>query len=179
MHLQCGIFFHQLLQCGRRLLFIALGLGTNRERDHRCWMERRREQYRSLLVAQRISRRGVLELRYGDDFSRQRSGQWSLLLAFEPKQLTKAFLGFARGIQNGRVALGASRDHAENRQLARKRVNDGLEHERGERTTWIGSQLLGVTVGRSMALYGRTFSGRGKQSRDGVEQWPNADVLGP
>src|SRR5271155_4163302 len=139
MHLEREIFFDQLLQRRRRLLLVTLGLWANGERDNAVGTrQRRHHEHGRLLVAQSVAGGGVFQLGDGDDFAGDRARDRRLLLALEAQQLAEALLRFARRVEDAGIGRSAARNDAEDGELAGERIDNRLEHERGEPRRRIG-----------------------------------------
>ena len=142
MGLEGAVLLDQMLQRLRGFLLVALGLGPNRKGDDRRAAARRLGKMTGDFSSHSVSPVVVsLSLATATISPGSAVAIGDCFLPFEPQELAEALAHAASRVEHRRVACGASRDYAKNRQLAGERIDDGLEDEGRKRRRRIGRAL--------------------------------------
>ena len=124
---QRGILVDQLVQRDGDLVLVALGLGLDGVGDRGLRHDEPRQNDRMVLGRERVARRGLLELRDGDDVARPGLGHVDVLLALGQEEPGEALGDPARRVPVVAVRLEVAAAHAQVRDAAGERVGDRLE----------------------------------------------------
>ena len=95
----------------------------------------------ALAVAEQVAGLDVLELRDGADLAGAERRDRGVVLALEHEQLPDALLAVAARVDQDGVGPDGAGEDAEERELARERVGDGLQHPRRKRRSRVGRTL--------------------------------------
>ena len=174
VHAEAGILFHQAVERGAALLLGALALGL-----HPPGAERRRElgrgvEERVLLVGERLSAHGRLQLLQRHDVAGDGLVDLLRLFADDVGDLAEALRVAGARVEERGVGLERAREDARERGAAGVLIDRGLEDERGGGRVG-GGRALGVCLlARHGALEGGVRGRRRDEFHDGVEQRDNA-----
>ena len=147
--LEGRIFLRQLAQRDAHLFLVALGLGLDRNRNHRRRELDGLQHDRVLLVADRVAGGDVLQSDAGADVARVDLGDVLALVGVHLQQAADALGARASADVHAVALLQMTGVHADERQLADERVGHDLEGQRRERR---------VVVRRTLNLF-RPFRG--------------------
>ena len=148
-----GILFHQTVEAGRDLLFVALLLGEHRHRQRRRFKVHLVEGHDIVRRAQRVAGLGGDQLRHTADIAGGDDRGLFLLLAADVVELADLLGGAGAAVDQRGVGFDLTADNFEVQQLAHKRVSDGLEHDRDGRAVRVDRQrhFLAVLVDPGLA----------------------------
>ena len=137
------------------LVLLGLGLRLDRDVDDRVREHHRLEEHRSVLGAQRVAGRGVLQADSRDDVAGRDDVDVLAVVGVHLQQTADALLVALRRVQDVGAGVQRAGVDAEVGQLADERVGHDLERQRGERRLGVG-RTLDLFVGLQVdALDGR------------------------
>jgi hypothetical protein len=161
----------------RHLLLVALGLGLDRDLDHRIGELDALQHHRGRRVTQCFARRRAFEAGDGHDVAGVGQLYVFAVVGMHMQHAADALLSILDGVEH----LGAAFKHAgidpHEGQRSDKGIGHDLEGERRQRLAVVGSALERLIAIGLDALDGRHVGGRRKKVDHGIEQRLNALVL--
>src|SRR6476660_3890954 len=168
----------QALDRGAELLLVTLGLGLDRDLDHRGRERHRLEDDLVVRVAQRVTGLGVLETHDRHDLARADRRDLLTLVGVHLVDLADPLLAAVDRVDHGRAGLELARVDPDVDQLAEVRVRGDLVGQARERLVVgrLADDDLVLVLDR-VALDAVDVERRGQELHDGVEQGLDALVL--
>ena len=141
-----GVLLGQALERDAQLVLVGLGLGLDRNLDHRLGERHRLQDHGVIRVRQRVAREGLLEADGGRDVARVHDVDLFAVVRVHLEDAADPLPLALRGVEHVGPGLERPRVDPEEGQLADERVRGDLERERAER--------LGVVRGLEDLLVG-------------------------
>ena len=178
LEVERGVLLDQLVEGGRDLVLVALGLRLDGVRDRRLGNRQGGQDDRVVLGRERVAGERVLELGDRDDVARVRLGDGDVLLALRQEEPREALGGALRRVPVGAVGLEVSGEHPQVRDAPGERVGDRLEDLRDRVVLLVAEDDDGLSVlADALAPGGSRARGAGPRRRrgSGPRRCPRAD----
>ena len=171
-----GILLGQLGQSDAHLLLTGLGLGLDGHTDHRLGEFHGLQNDGVLLVAQGITRGGVLQAHHGGDVAGIDGLQILTVIGVHLQQTTHTLTLVLGGIEHRRTCVQRTRVHTEEAQTAHIGVGHDLEGQCGEGLV-VGSVTVLLLLGLGVDTPdGLDIGGSGHIVHHGIQQLLDAFV---
>ena len=167
-HLEGRVLLGQPPERDRHLLLVGLGLGLDRDLDHRLGEHDRLELDRAVGRRQRVAGRDLLDPDRGGDVAGEDLLDLLALVGVHHQDAADPLGAAGADVEHARARLEAPGVHAEVCELADVRVGHDLERQRRERIVVGGVAMRGrgrrcqTTLSGSRPSTGGTSSGLGR-----------------
>ena len=177
LHREGRVLLGQLAECDAEFVEVFLRLGLYRQTDYRFGEGHGFENYRSLLIAERIARAYILETDYGTDVTGTHRFKRILLVGVHLVDTADTLLLARPGVEHVASRIELARIDAHESEAAHIGVGGYLEREGAERFRFRRMAYHLFAGSGIHTLDGFDIERRGQERHDGVEQQLHTLVL--